>query len=132
VAALGDLTRVEQPRPLMKGLGLIPSESSRGERRRQGAMTTAGHTPARRAWVEGAWASRHPAHVSRPVQLRLATPPQALQDRSWQAPVRRCQRERKLMARGKHAHQVVVAVARELAGFLGAMAQVVPLTPSVH
>jgi transposase len=66
VAARGDVTRVEHPRPLMKSLGLIPSEDSPGERRRQGAMTTAGHPQARRALGEGAWASRDPAHVSRP------------------------------------------------------------------
>jgi len=42
VAELGDLTRVENPRQLMKCLGLIPSESSSGERRRQGTMTRAG------------------------------------------------------------------------------------------
>jgi transposase len=65
VAALGDLTRVENPRQLMKYLGLIPSESSTGERRRQGAMTKAGNTHARRALVDGAWADRDPANVSR-------------------------------------------------------------------
>jgi len=55
-AALGDLTRFESPRALMKLLGRMPSESSAGERRRQGAMTKAGHPHARRALVEGAWA----------------------------------------------------------------------------
>jgi transposase len=58
VAALGDLTRVAHPRPLMKDLGVIPSAYSSGERRRQGAITKAGTTHARRALVEGAWASR--------------------------------------------------------------------------
>jgi transposase len=56
VAELGDLTRVEHPRQLMKSLGLIPSEYATGERRRQGAMTKAGNTHARRALLEGAWA----------------------------------------------------------------------------
>jgi transposase len=49
VAALGDLTRFDHPRPLMKCLGLIPSAYASGERRRQGPMTTAGNTHARRA-----------------------------------------------------------------------------------
>jgi transposase len=65
VAELGDLTRFEHPRQLMKYLGLIPSEDSPGERRRQGALTKAGNTHARRALVEGAWADRSPANVSR-------------------------------------------------------------------
>jgi len=51
VAELGDLTRVENPRPVRKYLGLIPSEYASGERRRQGAITIAGHTHARRALV---------------------------------------------------------------------------------
>jgi transposase len=66
VAALGDLTRFDHPRQLLKFLGLIPSEYSSGERRRQGAMTQAGNTPARRALVDGAWSYRDPANVSRP------------------------------------------------------------------
>jgi transposase len=58
VAEIGDLTRFATPRALMKGLGLIPAESSSGERRQQGSMTKAGNTHARRALVEGAWAYR--------------------------------------------------------------------------
>ena len=56
VADLGDLTRFDTPRPLVNDWGLTPSESSRGARRQQGSMTTTGHTHARRALVEGAWA----------------------------------------------------------------------------
>src|SRR5262245_17853136 len=59
VAERGDLTRFDHPRELMKFLGLIPAASSPGERRRQGAMTQAGNTPARRALGEGAWAYRN-------------------------------------------------------------------------
>jgi transposase len=70
LAELGDLTRFDNPRPLMKFLGLIPSEYSSGERRRQGAITKAGNTHARRAIVEGAWAYQYPATVSRHLQLR--------------------------------------------------------------
>jgi transposase len=60
VAALGDLPRFENPRPLRQCLGRIPSEYASGERRWQGSLTKAGHTPARRALVEGAWADRDP------------------------------------------------------------------------
>jgi transposase len=129
VAELGDLTRFENPRQLMKYLGLIPSEDSRGERRRQGAITNAGNTHARRALVEGAWAYRSPAKVSRHLQLRLEHHPKIIQDRRWKAQVRLCKRSRQLSARGKHANLVTVAMARELAGFRWAMAQQVPITP---
>jgi transposase len=128
VAELGDLTRVDNPRQLMSFLGLIPSEYSSGERRRQGALTKAGNTHARRALVEGAWAYRDPAKVSRHIQLRLEEQPTAIQDISWKAQVRLCNRFRRLMARGKNAHQVVVAIARELVGFMWAIAKQVPVT----
>jgi hypothetical protein len=108
---------------------VIPSEYSRGERRRQGSITNAGHTQARRALVEGAWAYRYPANVSRHLQLRLEQRPTPIQDISWKAHVRLCTRVRRLMARGTHANQVVVAIARELAGFLWAIAPQVPVTP---
>jgi transposase len=55
-AALGDLTRCEHPRQLMHYLGLPPSASSTGERRRQGGSTKTGNGHARRALVDGAWA----------------------------------------------------------------------------
>jgi len=64
VAEIGDLSRFDTPRELMKFLGLIPSEYSSGERRQQGSITKAGNTHARRALVEGAWAYRYPAKVS--------------------------------------------------------------------
>jgi transposase len=129
-AARGDRTRVETPRPRMKDLGLIPAESSRGARRRPGAITTAGNPHARRALVEGAWADRYPANVRRPRPRRLEPHPKTIQDLRWKAPVRRCQRARRLIARGQHANPVVVAMARELADFLGAMATQVPGIPS--
>jgi transposase len=129
VADLGDLTRFDNPRQLMKFLGLIPSEYSSAERRRQGSITKAGNTQARRALVEGAWAYRYPAKVSRHLQLRLETQPKAIQDLSWKAQVRLCKRFRRLLARGKHANQVVVAIARELVGCMWAIAKQVTVTP---
>ena len=129
VAEMGDLTWFESPRELMKFLGLIPSEYSSGEQRRQGSITKAGNTHARRILVEGAWAYRYPAKVSRHLQLRLEKQPKVIQDISWKAQVRLCKRYRRLVARGKHANVVTVAIARELTGFMWAIAKEVPLTP---
>jgi len=128
-AALGDLTRFENPRQLMKYLGLTPSEYSSGARRQQGSMTKTGHTHARRALVEGAWAYRYPAKVSRHLQLRLETLPKAIQAMSWKAQVRLCKRYRQLMAKGKNANQVVVAIAREFSAFMWAIAKEVAGSP---
>ena len=129
VAELGDLTRFENPRQLMNSLGVTPSEYSTGERRRQGGITKTGNTHARRALVEGAWASRSPAKVSRHLQLRLEKGSKPIQDLSWKAQIRLCKRYRQLSARGKNANQVVVAIARELSAFMWAIAQEVALTP---
>jgi transposase len=128
VAELGDLSRFDTPRELMKFLGLTPSEYSSGERRHQGSITKAGNTHARQALVEGAWAYRYPAKVSRHLQLRLENQPKRIQDISWKAQVRLCTRYRRLVAKGKHANVVTVAIARELAGFMWAIAKEVPVT----
>jgi transposase len=129
VAARGDRTRFENPRQRMHSLGFTPSASATGERRRQGGITKTGNSHARRALVEGGWASRSPATVRRPLQLRLEQVAKPMQESSWQAQRRLCTRYRQLSARGKHAHQVVVAIARELRAFLWAMAQEGALTP---
>src|SRR3989441_2061901 len=123
IAELGDLTRFENPRQLMSYLGLIPSEYTTGEHRRQGGITKTGTAHARRALIEGAWAYRYPAKVSRHLQLRLETVPTAIQDISWKAQVRLCKRYRRLVARGKQVNQVVVALAREMAAFVWAIAR---------
>jgi transposase len=129
VAELGDLTRFDTPRQLMNYLGLTPSEYSTGERRRQGGITQAGNTHARRALIEGAWAYRYPAKVSRHLQLRREKVPKPIQDLRWKAQVRLCTRYRQLSTHGKHPNQVVGAIARELSAFMWAIAREVPLTP---
>jgi transposase len=113
----------------MKFLGVLPAEYASGARRQQGSITKAGNTHARRALVEGAWAYRYPAKGSRHLQLRLEQQPTVIQDISWKAQVRLCQRYRRLVAKGKHAHVVTVAIARELVGFMWAIAKEVPVTP---
>jgi transposase len=129
VAERGDLTRFANPRQRMHSLGLTPSEDSTGERRRQGGSTQTGNSQARRGLVEGAWASRYPAKVSRQLQLRLEQVSKPLQASSWKAQIRLCQRYRQRSARGNNATQVVVAIARELRACMWAMAQEVALTP---
>ena len=113
----------------MQFLGLMPAESSSGARRRQGAMTTAGKSHARRALGEGAWAYRYPAQGSRHLPLRREQQPKAIPDSSWKAQGRLWKRYRTLLARGQHAHPVVVARARELMGCMWAMAKESPVTP---
>jgi len=63
VAEVGDFRRFEHPRQLMAFLGLVPSERSTGETRRQGGITKAGNVSARTALVEAAWTYRHSAGI---------------------------------------------------------------------
>jgi len=127
VTELGDLTRFDSPRQLAAFVGLIPSEYSSGDTRRQGGITQAGNRRARRALIEAAWAYRHPAKVSLHIQQRLDRLPKPLQDLGWKAQVRRCTRFRRLVARGKHPNVAVTAVARKLIAFMWAIAKAVPL-----
>jgi transposase len=122
VAELGDLARFESPRKLMGYLGLIPSEDSSGPRRRQGRITKAGNSSARRALVEAAHAYSHPARVSWVIARRHSALPKLITDIAWKAQLRLCSRFRHLAARGVPRNKVVVAVARELCGFVWAIA----------
>ena len=64
VVEIGDVRRFDNPRQLMAYLGLVPSESSTGERVKRAAITKAGNPRARRVLVEGAWTYRYPARVA--------------------------------------------------------------------
>ena len=123
VAELGDLTRFASPRKLMGYLGMIPSEDSSGRRRRQGSITKAGNSSARRALIEAAWAYAHPARVSWVIARRQTGLAKRVTDLAWRAQLRLCARFRKLAARGLNRNKIVVAIARELSGFVWALGQ---------
>jgi transposase len=128
VAELGDLHRFAHPRALMSYLGLVPSEHSSGNTRRQGAITRAGNRHARRILVESAWTYRFPAHVGREQQIRQQGQPTAIRDIAWKAQVRLTKRYRKLsLGRKMKATKVCVAIARELCGFIWDLARHVQL-----
>jgi len=129
VAELGDLTRFASPRQLMGYLGLIPSEHSTGSRRRQGSITKAGNSSARRAMIEAAHVYRFPARVSRGIAKRQTNLDEAICTLAWKAQVRLCARFRRLAARGVVRNKVIVAVARELSGFVWAIARQVKPRP---
>ncbi len=131
ITELGDLTRFDSPRQLMAFLGLVPSEQSTpnttggtaGSRRRLGAITKCGNAHARRVLVEAAWAYRHPARIGRRLLDRSAGLPAEIRAIAWKAQLRLSARYRKLVARAKPHQVVVTALARELAGFVWAIAR---------
>jgi transposase len=118
VSELGDLSRFEHPRQLMAWFGVTPSEHSSGDKRRQGSITKTGNSYARKLLVGSAWSYRHPARVSIDIQRRHEGIPKQIIDRAWDAQLRLCRRYRKLVARGKSPHVAIIALARELAGFI--------------
>lgn len=122
LAELGDISRFDSPRQLMAYLGLVPSEHSSGDSRRQGGITKTGNGHVRRVLVEAAWSYRFPARKTRIIQRRAEKTSPAVQAIAWEAQKRLCGRYRRLAATGKVAQQVTTAVARELAGFLWAIA----------
>jgi transposase len=123
VAEAGDLRRFEHPRQLMAFLGLVPSERSTGDTRRQGGITKTGNSSARKALVEAAWTYRHSAGVGTTHQRRQQQLPQRVREIAWKAQSRLCARYRRLTAKGKRNTVAITAIAREIAAFLWAIAR---------
>lgn len=120
VAELHDFRRFQSARALMAYLGLVPSEHSSGEHERRGAITKAGNIHVRRLLIEAAWHYRHRPHIGVGIRQRREGQPEAIITIADRAQERLCHRFRTLTARGKIPNKVVVAVARELVGFVWA------------
>lgn len=130
VAEIGDFSRFENPRQLMAYLGLVPSEHSSGKTARRGGVTKAGNALARRALIEGAWTYSMQARISRKLHDRNEHLPVAVRDTAWKAQVRLCARYRRLTAGGKPKVVVTTAIAREMAGFVWAIARQLEASPA--
>jgi transposase len=122
-AEVGDYTRFGTPRELMSYLGLVPSEDSSGQRRRQGRITRTGNGHVRRILTEASWNYRFQPRPSRAIRKRRESQPAEVVAIAEKAERRLSRRFQHLMRRGKSSQKVVTAVARELAGFVWAIAQ---------
>lgn len=123
VAEVGDLTRFTSPKELMSYAGLVPSEYSSSGKRRQGAITKSGNAHIRRTVVEAAWHYRRLPAIGYGLKKRQEGQPEKIKAISWQAQHRLNLKFRRLTGRGKMKQVAVVAVARELLGFMWAIAQ---------
>jgi len=123
MAEIGDIRRFAKPQQLMTYLGLVPSEHSSGDSIIRGGITKTGNGHVRRALMEAAHAYGFPARVSRILLTRQDDLPRHIVDIAWKAQIRLCGRFRRLVARGKQKNKVVTAIARELAGFIWAIAK---------
>lgn len=126
-AEIQDFWRFPSPRQLMAYLGLVPGEHSSGHKRRLGSITKAGNSPARRILVEVAHLYRYPARISPTIARRQSQLCKSVTDIAWQAQTRLCARYRRLTARKLPTNKVVIAIARELAGFVWAIAREVTI-----
>jgi transposase len=124
VAEIGEITAFSHPKYLASYLGLVPSEHSSGTKRRQGAITKAGSSHARRLLVEAAWHYRRAPNVSLTLRRRQKGQPPAAVEAAWRAQLRLHRRWAHLdTARAKKRTTVAVAVSRELACFVWEIAQ---------
>ena len=122
MAEIGDVCRFAHPRQLMGYLGLVPCEHSSGEKVARGSITKTGNAHARRLLTEAAWSYRFQARIGYRAQRRAEHLPQAIRDVAWKAQLRLTARFARLRARGVQINKVCIAVARELAGFVWAIA----------
>lgn len=124
VCELGRLSRFSNPRQLMGYSGLVPREYSSGNRVQRGAITKTGNAHLRRVLVEAAWTYQHRPNVQGRVlrrQKSLALGEEAKRI-AWNAQQRLHKRFTALTARGKTNNVIVTALARELLGFIWAIA----------
>jgi transposase len=130
VAELGDLHRFASARQLMGYLGLVPSEDSTGDQRRQGGITKMGNSLARRVLIEAAWNYRSAARVSRELLKRQEGLSKEVKDLSWAAQTRLHHRYKHLIGvRHKKPTVAAAALGRELSGFVWALGRLVPPHP---
>jgi transposase len=123
-AEIGDFERFARAEQLMSYLGLVPSESTTGQQRRQGAITKTGSGHARRLLVEAAWHYRQrPAIGKKLTERQDGQPPEAIAV-AWSAQRRLHRTWTRLEARAKRRTTIAVAAARELAGFCWAITQI--------
>jgi transposase len=125
---LGYFSRFEHPEEIMAYLGLIPSEFSSGEKQHKGSITKTGNGHVRKVLIEAAHSYRLPARKSRAILKRQEGVSKEIRAIAWKAQLRLSHRYRQLVMKGKNANVAKTAVARELAGFVWAIARELPQT----
>jgi len=118
VSELGEVHRFSHPRQVMAYLGLIPSERTSSDRRRQGAITKCGNAHARWLLVECAQHYATPPKVSHQLSRRQQGQEKEVRAISWRAQHRLHSRYTRLLGRRLLRNKAMVAIARELCGFV--------------
>ncbi|RUU75279.1 MAG: hypothetical protein EOQ98_23725 [Mesorhizobium sp.] len=123
VTEVGDASRFESPRQLWDISVWFPASAQPGETVRRGGITKAGNGRVRHMLVESAWTYRHPPKVGKAKLYRLEQASPKVCEIAWKAQSRLTARYRMLSARGKRTTVVCTAIARELVGFMWAVAR---------
>jgi transposase len=119
---IGCFSRFETAKQLMAYCGVVPSEHSSGNTRRQGAITKTGNAHVRRVLFESAWGCRHRPNLGKSLKQRQRGLSAATNEIAWKAQHRLHRRYIALSARGKPSPKVLGAIGRELLGFIWAIA----------
>jgi transposase len=120
-----DLKRYPDAPKFMSGIGVVPSEYSSGEREHRGGITKTGNSHLRRVVIESAWHYRHGPTEGKSLKRRRQGLPEEVLSIVREADKRLNKKFRHLVGKGKDTRTAAVAVARELAGFIWAIGQVV-------
>jgi len=118
VSELGDIHRFAHPRQLMAYLGLVPTEATSSDTRRQGGITKCGNPHARWLLVECSQHYDTPPKVSKELSMRQAKLDRRAKEVSWRAQNRLHSRFNRLRGRRLQRNKAMTAVARELTGFI--------------
>ena len=118
VSELGEVHRFAHPRQVMAYLGLVPTENTSNDKRRQGHITKCGNAHTR--WILVEWAQHYATSpkVSKQLSRRQQGQPAQVRAISWRAQNRLHRRYTGLLARRLQRNKAMVAIARELCGFI--------------
>jgi len=132
VAEVGSLERFATAGQFMSYIGLVPSEHSSGDSRRQGAITCAGNKHLRRLMIEAAWNNRSRPSVNRDLLRRHQGQDPRIVGHAMHCQRRLHKRWNRMQAKGKPHNKIACATARELAGFVWAIGTNQPLRTPAH
>jgi len=122
VTEVGNFSRFTRPKQLMGYGGVVPSEYSSGKNTSRGGITKTGNNHLRRVLLEAAWTYQHRPAMSPRLKKQQQTQGEEIKEISWKAQNRLNSRYWRLLSKGKLPAKAITAVARELLGFIWAIA----------
>ena len=132
VTEVGNFSRFARPKQLMGYGGVVSSENSSGTRTSRGGITKTGNNHLRRVLLEAAWTYQHRPAISHRLTKQHRDQDEKIKEIAWKAQTRLHSRYWRLLSRGKPAAKAITATARELLGFIWAIAVYVEKKQAEH